>query len=196
MPSDVTGASSGQTPRVKRLAPEEWSDDVRELLSGSIPGVKPLAESAWLTTLAHNPRLMRRFGPLANHLLLKGRLPARQRELLILRTAWLCQASYEWSEHVHIAKKAGVTTEAVERIVRGADADEWDPIDAALVQAVDELHRDSVISDDTWEVLARTFDEAELLELLMVVGLYHLIAWTQNSLRVELDADRQGLAER
>jgi alkylhydroperoxidase family enzyme len=187
---------SPNEPRVKPLPAEVWSDDVRELLSGSIPGVKPLSESAWLTTLAHNPRLMRRFGPLANHLLLKGRLSPRQRELLILRTGWLCQAPYEWSEHVHIARQSGVTADDVERIIVGPQADGWTPLEAALVRAVDDIHVESVISDATWATLAASYDEAELIELLMVVGMYHLIAWTQNSLRVQLDADRRGLAER
>lgn len=195
MSSYEAGVAAGP-PRIPRLSPDAWDDDVRELLGGPIPGLRPLSESAWLTTLAHNPRLMRRFGPLANHLLLKGRLSARTRELLILRTAWLCQAPYEWGEHVAIAKRAEVNDAEIEQIITGADHPAWSPSDAALVRAAEELHADSIIADATWGELAESFDEATLIELLMVIGMYHLIAWTQNSLRIAPDEGRRGLAER
>src|SRR4051794_39133340 len=166
-------------PRVKRLPPEQWSEELEQMLNVSLPGMRPLAESPWLTTLAHNPQLMRRFGPLANYLLFKGRLAGRHRELLILRTGWVCRAPYEWSEHVGIAKQAGLTDGEIEQVVIGPDDPAWNPLEAALLRAVDELHRDSVVSDETWAVLAQDFDEPALIELLMVVGMYHLIAWTQ-----------------
>lgn len=81
-------------------------------------------------------------------------------------------------------------------MIAGPDDPEWGAVDAALLRAVDELHRDSFVSDATWAVLAAEFDEATLLELLMVVGMYHLIAWTQNSARIALSEGRKGLAER
>ena len=184
-------------PRIGRLPPEQWSAELTEMIGAALPGLRPLSESPWLTTLAHNPALMKRFGPLANHLLFKGRLPARQRELLILRCGWLCQAPYEWSEHVAIAKTNPTFTAAeIERVIAGPDDLAWGPVDAALVRAVDELHRDSLVSDATWAVLAAEFDEATLLELLMVVGMYHLIAWMQNSARIALSEGSKGLAER
>ena len=196
MSIDDINSTPRPAPRVNPLSPDLWDDEVRELLGGSLPGLPPLSESAWLTTLAHNPRLMRRFGPFANHLLLKGRLPARARELLILRTAWLCQAPYEWGEHVAFAKRAGVTAAEIERLIDGGAHADWSPPDAALVCAAEELHVDSIISDSTWSDLTEQFDEATLIELLMVIGMYHLIAWTQNSLRIAPDEGRRGLAER
>jgi alkylhydroperoxidase family enzyme len=47
-------------------------------------------------TLAHHPRLLKRWPAFGGTLLFRGQLPARDRELLILRTAWLCKAESEW----------------------------------------------------------------------------------------------------
>ena len=71
------------------------------------------------------------------------------------------------------------------RVQYGPDAEGWDPFDATLLRAADELHDDSCITDDTWEVLADRYDERQLIEVLMVVGHYHLVAFTLNSLGVQ-----------
>jgi len=72
-------------------------------------------------------------------------------------------------------------------VKEGPDADGWDPFDAALVRAADELHDESVISDATWAVLASRYDDKQLIEVPMVVGQYHLVSYSLNSLRVPLE---------
>ena len=42
-------------------------------------------------TLAHHPKLLKRWLVFGNHVLAKSTLPARDRELLILRTGWRCR---------------------------------------------------------------------------------------------------------
>jgi alkylhydroperoxidase family enzyme len=117
--------------------------------------------------------------------LLSGKLPARDRELLILRTGWRCQSVYEWGQHVLIARAAGVSDEEIERLKVGPDAPGWDPFDAALVRAADELHDDACITDDTWATLSARYDERQMTEVPMVVGQYHLVSFTLNSLGVQ-----------
>ncbi len=137
-------------------------------------------------TLAHHPRLLKRWSAFGGTLLFRGELPARDRELLILRTAWLCRAEYEWGQHVLIGKDAGITEEEIERIP-GKISGDWGPHDRALLQAVDELHEEQRVSDDTWAALAAEHDYAQLIEICMVVGQYHMVAFTLNSLGVELE---------
>lgn len=136
-------------------------------------------------TLAHHPKLLKRWSAFGGTLLYGGSLPPRDRELLILRTAWSCQAHYEWGQHVAIARDAGVTDAEIERLAGGTDAEVWSAEDAALLRAADELHKQSRIGDDTWADLAGRYDERQLIELCMVVGQYHLVAFTLNSLGVE-----------
>ena len=107
-------------------------------------------------------------------LLGQGALAARDRELAILRIGWLCQAPYEWGEHVHVAKTVGILSDEIERITVGSTAPGWCEKDAAILRATEELYADAMISDDTWAVLETHFDTQQLIELPIVVG-YRLI---------------------
>jgi 4-carboxymuconolactone decarboxylase len=62
--------------------------------------------------------------------------------------------------------------------------------DATLLRAADELHTDARISDPTWKELAGRYDEAQLVELCMLVGQYHTVAFALNSLGVQLEEER------
>lgn len=143
------------------------------------------------STLVRAPGLFRRWLPFAGKLL-SGKLPARDRELLILRTAWNCRAGYEWGHHVAIGLESGLTREEVDRIPDGSGAD-WPAHDALLLRAADELHSEQRISDATWEGLSARYDTQQLIELPMLVGHYHLVAMTLNTLGVELEPEYEGL---
>jgi alkylhydroperoxidase family enzyme len=134
-------------------------------------------------TLAHHPKLLKRWSAFGGTLLFAGALPARDREILILRTAVHCRAEYEWGQHVGIGMQAGLTEDEIGRL--GGDRTGWSENEAALLEAADELHAGSVISDATWERLAAFYDAKQLIEVCMVVGQYHLVAFTLNSLGIE-----------
>jgi 4-carboxymuconolactone decarboxylase len=136
-------------------------------------------------TLVRHPRLFKRWSGFGGFLLYRGELPARHRELLILRTAWNTRAEYEWGQHVRIARELGLTDVEISRVLDGPDAAGWSALEAALLRASDELHNESTISDATWAVLVAEYDESQMIEVCMVVGQYHLVAFTLNALGVE-----------
>ena len=140
-------------------------------------------------TLARHPRLFKRWSAFGGTLLYSGTLPARERELLILRTGYLCRAHYEWGQHVEIARVAGLSDEEIARVAEGPSATAWSAADVELLRAADQLHTESRIDDATWAALAERWDEQQLIELCMVVGQYHLVAFTLNSLGVEPESD-------
>ena len=178
-----------ETPRIAPLAPDEQDDQARELLAGAAaPGIPA---SNIFSTLVRHPGLFRKWMPFGGKLL-AGKLPARERELLILRTGWRCQSVYEWGPHVLIGRRAGLTDDDIARLKEGPDAPGWDPFDAALVRAADELHDDGCISDGTWASLSERYDIPQLIEVPMVVGQYHLVSFTLNSLGVQRDAGVPG----
>lgn len=168
---------------------EEMSDDQRALL-GSPEGIGPLNIFA---TLVRHPGLYRKWAPFGGKLLHAGKLPARDRELVILRVAWRCEAAYEWGQHVAIARQAGLDDDEIRRVADGADAPGWSDGDAALLRAVDELHDEHCISDATWKALTARYTEQQLIELLMLAGHYALLAGTLNSLGVQLEDDAPAL---
>jgi 4-carboxymuconolactone decarboxylase len=123
-------------------------------------------------------------------------IPARERELAVLRCGWLCQAPYEWGEHVDIGKRMGLTAEEVERCTVGADAPGWSEHDRAIVKGVEELLSDHMLSDAIWDALAKTWDDRQLMEFPVLVGQYVATALQQNTLRVRLAANNPGLGHR
>ena len=182
------------TPDGPRLAPrpeDDWDDETRELLART--GIGEGRTVNIFTTLAHHPKLMKRWMVFGNHLLFKGSLPPRDRELLILRTAINCQADYEWGQHVPIAKATGVTAEEIERVARGAGDPGWNDFDRTLLQAADELHADCELSDATWEALSARYSVQEMIEVPFTVGQYHLVAMALKTLGVQREPGVEGL---
>ena len=142
-------------------------------------------------TLAHHPLLLRRFTALGGVFLALNQLPAREREIVILRVAWRTGSVYEFGQHTRIGLASGLGEEEVVRVAREGD-DGWDPADAALIAAVDELQAADRVGDDTWAELSGRYTEAELLELLALIGFYRMTAGILNSAGVEPEAGVAG----
>lgn len=177
---------SGQ-PRIPPLPEAERDGFATELLAfAGGPGGGGRTINLW-TTLVRHPGLFRRWIPFGGKLL-AGKIPPRDRELMILRTAWRCRAEYEWGQHCRIARLAGIGEDELVLIAEGPGAPGWDPFDAALLRAVDELHDGSRVTDETWAVLTDRYDEKQLIELPMLIGQYHLVAFTMNTLQLEHEA--------
>jgi 4-carboxymuconolactone decarboxylase len=186
------------TPRIPPLPQEQWSDSVRELLArwAIETPAGPYVPNIF-TTLARNPQLLAAWEPFAGGILLHGALPARDRELLVLRTAWNCQASYVWGQHAgNHGPRAGLSEAAIARVVEGPQASGWSELEAALLRAADELHEGSTIAEATWAQLAESYGERELIELTMLVGEYHLMAFALNALGVADEDGASGLPAR
>ena len=145
------------------------------------------------TTLARNPELFKAWIPFGGHLLTAGTLSARDRELLILRTAVNCGSPYEWGQHVRIAEAVEIDRETIDRVAAGPDVDGWSETEVALLRAADELHHDAKIGEETWNALAAAYDEKQLIEIPMLVGQYHMVAFALNSLGVEQDEGLEDL---
>lgn len=173
------------TPRIPPQPPEDWAEDLRPMLTADIDDRPRLGDLNIFTTLARHPELFRNWMQFAGFLLLGGKLSFADRELLILRTGYNCRSPYEWGQHVRIALSGGIEREVVDRVAAGPDAPGWDERQATLLRAADELHADARISGGTWDDLARHLDEQQLIELPMLVGQYHLVAFTLNSLGVQ-----------
>ncbi|MGH9305121.1 MAG: carboxymuconolactone decarboxylase family protein, partial [Acidimicrobiales bacterium] len=173
-----------QEPRIPRIPPlpaEERVGAARELLDASFS-----PDANIFTTLVRHPGLFRRWLSFGGKLL-NGKLPGRDRELLILRTSVLCSAEYEWAQHVPMATRAGVTGAEIEKLRCNLDPGEWAAADALLLKVADELHGDWRISTPTWEALAERYSTEQLIEVAYVVGHYHLLAGVLNSLGVQID---------
>jgi len=176
-------------PRIEALSAAEWSEQARELLA-------PFADRGPVfnifRTLAHHPDLMRRWLVFANHILGKSTLAARERELVILRIGYLCQAGYEWGQHVLIARQAGMSDAEIRSAKTGPDTPGLADLDRLLLQATDELHADAHVSDGTWQGLAEHLTTQQLMDLVFTVGQYNLVSMALNSFGVQADEGLPG----
>jgi alkylhydroperoxidase family enzyme len=180
--------------RIDPLPEDEWSEDLAPILGTTPPGADaPLGRLNIFATLARYPELFKAWLPFAGHLLTAGTLSGRDRELLILRTALNCSSPYEWGQHVRISLAGGIDRETIDRVGDGPEADGWTDSESALLRAADELHNAAKIADDTWAALAKAYDERQLIEIAMLVGQYHMVAFALNSLGVEQDEGLEGL---
>jgi len=173
-------------PRIYPQKESEWDEDARKLIEGFKKITKGPVTNI-MATLANYSKLYKRWRVFGNHVLFKSSLPPREREILILRIGWLCQAEYEWGQHVIIGKRAGLNDEEIIRIIEGPNADGWDVFDATLVRAVDELYIDSFISDATWQKIAVKYNKHQLIDLVFTVGQYNLVSMALNTLGVQLE---------
>jgi alkylhydroperoxidase family enzyme len=175
--------------------PEDlWDDDTRALVQTNWFSDRPAKGQNFFKTMVRHRELFRVWNEFGRTVF-KGRLPDRDRELLILRTAWLTRCRFEWAHHQPLVERLGMSAQEIRRITRGPDAGGWSELDAALLRAVDELHTRSDIGDATWKVLRAHYDDAELIEIPVVVGQYHLVAFFNNAFGVEVDARLPSLPE-
>jgi alkylhydroperoxidase family enzyme len=176
--------------RIPPLPESEWTDGVRALFRrmeglGCVDGVPKLNVPL---TLAHHLELAEAFQPFGGHLLLHSSLPKRTYELVTLRTAWLSHSPYEWARHEPAGRRAGLTDAQIDGIKAGPDAAVWtDPLDRALLRAVDQLKRDSDIDDELWAILVEHFDNKQIMDLIMTIGMYAMLAMLLNAARVQME---------
>ena len=168
--------------RLEDVSPEGMEQVAVIRAAFSIPESRPFPDVS-LITLRH-PGMFKGQMVLGIELA-KGAIPGRERELAILRLARLARAPFEWCEHVDIGKAFGVTAEEIERVLEGSQAPGWTEHESAILRGVEELLSDHCLSDATWDTLARTWDEKQMLEFPMLVGSYLMTALQQNSLKVQ-----------
>ncbi|MEO7248434.1 MAG: carboxymuconolactone decarboxylase family protein [Novosphingobium sp.] len=189
----------GAPMRVPPLPQEELGPEMHELVAriGRSLGYEPPEElTTYFALMARHPAFFRCNLESGIMFFTQSALPPRDRELAVLRTAWLSGAPYEWGEHVAIGRKLGIGPDDTDRIRQGPEAPGWSDHERALLTAVDELVARQMISDATWASLAHAYNEQQLIEVPALVGQYLAVAMIQNSLRVPLARESKGFAER
>ena len=171
-------------PRIAPLSDAELTPDQEEALKDFRPG--PVLNI--FRTLVRAPKALTRFNAWGGYVLSRRNdLPAREREIVILRTGFLCRSGYEFTQHTRIGLQSGLTADEIEAIKRGADAG-WSAADAALIRATDELHADQFITDATWAELSRHFSEKQRMDVVFTAGQYTQVSMMLNTFGVQLDA--------
>jgi alkylhydroperoxidase family enzyme len=184
-----------KSPRVPPLTDAEMDAETRALLGASSGGVRGGPILNIFRTLAHHPKLLKRWLVFGAHVLAKSTLPPREREIAILRIGWRCRSEYEWGQHAAIGRACGLSDEEVRRTTAPAGASGWNAFDAAIVRAVDELHDDAFLSDASWQALTAQWSTEQVIDFVFAVGQYNLVSMALNSLGVQLDPGVEGFPD-
>ena len=182
-PSTVPrGVSTGRltTPRIQPLEEQEMSPAQREFFKSGV------STSNNIKTCLYNLEMCRRYAPFLSYFVDTSALSLRDKEVLVLRTAWLCKADFIWNAHVRRGKKAGLSDTEISAIVEGSQSKKLGSRESTLIRAVDELHSAQFITDGTWKSLEAIYDKPQLLETVFIVGQYHLLAMYQKSVGIPI----------
>ena len=167
-----------------RIAPIDppYSAEIQAEFDKIMRGAPPLL---LFRTVARNPRVLQRF--LAGGLLDRGSISIRLRELMILRTCAQCGAEYEWGVHVAaFGAKASWTAEQVDSTVTGGPKDDcWSDEERSVIRLADHLHATSGVDEELWQEISAAFLPEQVIELVMLAGLYHAVSFMVNAFGVE-----------
>lgn len=185
-------------PRIAPLLPPHWDDRVHDS-AGAFPSARDFVLTHYrdqdggargangFGVLFHYPALAKAFLTFNQHVAIASSLSKRQRELVILRISWLRRSEYELVQHLVVARNAGLSEAELERVQEGPDAAGWEPLDADLVRAADELHADARIGDGTWSRLSAALRQEQLMDLVFLVGCYDVLAMVFKTFGVQLE---------
>jgi alkylhydroperoxidase family enzyme len=171
-------------PRIAPLEPP-YAAEIQAQFDRIMRGAPPLA---LFRVMAGNPRAWEKFR--GGSLLDRGPLSLREREIVIDRTCARNACEYEWGVHVAaFAEAARLTEEQVRATVLG-EAHEpcWSAAEQALIAAADALHERATLTDAEFKALSAHYDEAQILEIIMLCGFYRTVSYLANTLALPLEA--------
>ena len=164
--------------------PTPYPEPIKAILAGYPQG--PEGPIRLFRTLAHSERALKKIGSAG--LLDKGSpLSMKHREIIILRTSANLGTDYEWGIHVHaFSKHVGLTAEQLDDSCNQPPTPAlWQGAELILLRVIDSLTTCATIDDELWVSVAAEFSVEQIMEIIMLAGFYHTIAFLNNALGVE-----------
>lgn len=139
--------------------------------------------------LAHSPNGLRAFSTLGGFIRFKSKLDPRLRELAILMVGYLARAPYEWSHHIEIGKKFGVSDDDIRCLMAEAEGrvSTLEPLARTVLRAAREMTEDLAISDATFAQLRTSLDNECIVDLSLTIGFYNGVVRVLASLDIDVE---------
>lgn len=164
------------------VPPQEWDASLQHVIDDM--NGRPLNIHS---LMANHPRLLRAWWDLRNYSVNGGDLDQRHCELVILRVAVRLDSWYEWASHVERGLACGLTIDEIERVKTGPGADGWTSQEVFLLTAVDDLAESHAITEDTLRNLSDHFTPQQVMDIILLHGMYNTIACMIKTWGLELD---------
>lgn len=183
--------------RLPQVQDDAFTDETHAFFGQWTGGIfKNADKNPVLRTFAHHPDLANAFSPLNIHLLSNSTLPVKERQIAIMRTAWITKATYMWSSHLQTSISCGLSPDMYGPIQRGTDDPYFTEFERTVIRATEDLVHNRKVSDKNWEALKVEWNEKQLLDFLFTVGCYVMVAGVMRSTGAERQADLLVLAEK
>ncbi len=182
-------------PRMPPVSPDETDPDVLAFLERwSSQAFRNADTNPVLLTFAHHPQLADLFSQFNIHLLRTNTLPVKQRQIAIMRTAWICKATYMWSSHLNTSRRAGLEPDFYRPVQVGADDPYFTDFERVVIRATEELVNERKVSEENWRLLMAEWNHQQMLDFLFTVGTYAAVAGVMRSTGVQRDEELRALA--
>ncbi|HEX4376214.1 MAG TPA: hypothetical protein VHZ99_03570 [Steroidobacteraceae bacterium] len=189
--------STDPAPIMPPVRQDELTDDMRAFLDKWTGGIFRGADSnPVLLTFAHHPKLADLFSQFNIHLLSSNTLPVKQRQIAIMRVAWVCKATYMWSSHLNTSVRCGLQPDIFRPIQVGAGDPYFTEFERVVIRATEELINDRKVGADNWAALMSEWNNQQMLDFLFTVGAYVTVAGVMRSTGVQRNPDLLALAEK
>lgn len=183
--------------RLPQVPDEDFTAETRAFFGQWTGGFfKDADKNPVLRTFAHHPALANVFSQFNVHILSGSTLPVKERQIAIMRTAWITKATYMWSSHLNTSRLCGLSDEIYAPIQRGADDPYFTEFERTVIRAAEDLVRDHEVSDANWRALRAEWNERQMLDFLFTVGCYVMIAGVMRSTGTQRQEDLLALAEK
>jgi alkylhydroperoxidase family enzyme len=175
--------------RVEPLA-QPWSEADEEGISAWGHPEATYDPLLLVRCLQRHPRMAARTRRLGESIYVHGRLPGRDRTLVILRACAQVECAYEWGGQAAFwGPITGVSPAECDAVVtHAADDPRWSPPEQVLLGAVDELEATGTWSESTWTALGESYDDEQRMELLIAVGWYRMICTLCNAMDLPVES--------
>lgn len=171
--------------RVKLIEKEQADATIKEVFQILEDLKVPLSNI--FKAVGNCPKIGRNFIELGNSILNSEFIDPRLRELAILRVGNLLQSDYEFTHHVRVGIRAGVTKDQINELSRWKSSDKFSEIERAVLQYTDEVTLNVKVSDSTFANLKSYFDDPGIVKLTTIIGYYGMVSRMLVALQVELE---------
>ncbi len=147
--------------------------------------------------LVHSPKGARAFARHGSYLLGRSKLDPRLRELAIIQVGYVTKSEYEYSHHIEMGRRNGVSDDDIRAIAEETAGRETglDALDRAVLQAARELTVDVSLANDAFATLEAELDRASLIDLFLTIAFYNGVVRILAALQVDVEDQYLGYLE-
>jgi AhpD family alkylhydroperoxidase len=160
----------------------ELGPEIRDVL-GTLPPLNVFR------MIANAPASLRPFVDYGMSILFQSEFDPRKREIAVLRVAHVTRSKYEWTQHVTLARRAGVSEQEIASIATPGPVEALDEEGNLLCRVADEITRDVRLSDDALSAILGRYGVRQTMELILCCGHFNMVSRILESARVDLEDD-------